>query len=521
MGKSRVLGAFLIIVALLVMLIPAAEADAETSASAFRIKRGELVKYTGKDAVVTVPGTVTVIGKSAFENNTYVEKIILPDSVEQIKAYAFWGCDNLRTVTLGKGLASIGDFAFTNCTGLETMTLPETVHSIGIQAFSECKRFEDITIPPQVVEIREDSFDGDYLLNIHCEEGSYADKYAKLFYERQKKMSVYGNTNGIGSSGTETGDQIIKLPSTIPADGVYSGADVQPQTGDNSGQTGSGSVQDVPGTVVGSSHIVANQAFVFMQNSDMSVRNGNDGKEDSASYTAGDVANMAESEVHQGLIPERTHYRDETCTSVSFAENVKEIGQFAYARSGLQEARFSDGLERIDYAAFYHCDGLTEVVLPGTVTSVEAKAFAHTAWVDRFLAGQGPSESDFLISGGVLIAYRGSAQEVQVPDGVRVIAGEAFADHKEISRIELPASLQTINDRAFAGCHIMDIQYEGDVFSEDVLEESVQLQSLAVNSTGTETAGLTDGRGVPAVFVWCISAVCFLGGVFCIFKGKV
>ena len=131
MGKSRVLGAFLIIVALLVMLIPAAEADAETSASAFSIKRGELVKYTGKDAVVTVPDTVTVIGKSAFENNTYVEKIILPDSVEQIKAYAFWGCDNLRTVTLGKGLASIGDFAFTNCTGLEKMTLPETVHSIG------------------------------------------------------------------------------------------------------------------------------------------------------------------------------------------------------------------------------------------------------------------------------------------------------------------------------------------------------------------------------------------------------
>lgn len=510
MRKWRIIGAFLIIMALLVMLIPAAEADAETSTSAFSIKRGELVKYSGSDRIVTVPNTVTSIGKSAFENNTYVQKIILPDTVEEIKAYAFWGCDNLKTVTLGKGLSSIGDFAFTNCTGLETMTIPANVHSIGIQAFSECLRFEDITIPPQVVDIREDAFDGDYLLNIHCDEGSYADKYAKAFYERQKKMTVYGGTagNGTVSSGNGSSQSSVK----VPADGVYSGADVQQSVTDTeSGMT----TVDTPGTVIGSTKIVANQAFVFMQGAPIMTGSGNDVQ----SYTAGDVSSTGQGGIQRESISERAHYRDEAIDRVVFAETVQEIGNFAYARSGLQEAVFNNGLQKIGYAAFYHCDDLSEIVLPDSVNSVEAKAFAHTPWVDGFLAGTG--DSDFLVSGGVLVSYRGDEAEVTVPEGVRVIAGEAFADHTEIQRIILPSSLQTINDRAFAGCNIMDIRYEGDKLSGEVLEESVRMQSLAGPGTNSATEGVVGAPKSTRIWIWVVAAVLFLGGVVCIFRDKI
>lgn len=531
MSKRRVFGAFLIIAALLVMLIPAAGADAATSASAFTIQSGELTKYNGKDKTVTVPDTVISIGKGAFENNTYVEKIILPDSVEQIKAYAFWGCDNLRTVTLGKGLSTVGDFAFTNCTGLENMTIPENVHSIGIQAFSECKRFEDITIPPQVVDIRDDAFDGDYLLNIHCETGSYADKYAKSFYDRQKKMSVYGSVPGELSTGGSTADhnaingtdsQITVRPGQVPADGVYSGADVVDTQTDDQNTVG----QETPGTVIGSTHIVANQAVVMMQGADISVVSGDAGNTDGTSYVAGDVANVMESALQQGKIPERAHYRDDAFTSANFTDDVKEIGQFAYARSGLQQVTFADGLEKIGYAAFYHCDSLKDVRLPESVNSVEAKAFAHSAWVEEFLSAPTNAEdinSDFLISGGVLVAYRGEAQEVKVPDGVRVIAGEAFADHKEINKIILPASLQTINDRAFAGCQIMDIQYDGSIFSEDALEQSVVLQSLTgPNEASVEILSQTvGGRSIPVVFLYVLAALLFLGGVYCVLRERI
>ena len=71
------------------MLLPAAEADAETTASDFVIKDGKLENYKGKDVNVTIPDDVKTIGAKAFAGNTTIEKITLSDSVKQIEAYAF------------------------------------------------------------------------------------------------------------------------------------------------------------------------------------------------------------------------------------------------------------------------------------------------------------------------------------------------------------------------------------------------------------------------------------------------
>ena len=56
------------------------------------------------------------------------------------------------------------------------------------------------------------------------------------------------------------------------------------------------------------------------------------------------------------------------------------------------------------------------------------------------------------MTGGVLVAYRGDSKEVAVPEGVRVIAGEAFRGHTEMERVALPDSLLVIGEGAFEGC---------------------------------------------------------------------
>lgn len=515
MNKKRFLGAFLIITALIVMLLPAAEADAETSASAFTIESGELVKYNGADKTVSVPKTVTSIGESAFENNIVVEKIILPNSVKQIKAYAFWGCENLKTVTLGKGLSEIGDFAFTNCGGLQSMTIPNNVRSIGIQAFAECRRFENITIPPEVTNIREDAFDGDYLLDIHCETGSYADTYAQDFYERQKNMTVYDSSDS-GSTG-ESPDK----PQNPSADGVYSGADLYPAQQD-------GASHENAGELMGSTKVVGNQAVVLMQSAQLPVHGSGAGSGSADPAGSGNAASgdsVAAGEENPWKISERSHYRDENFTQTTLAEGVREIGRFAYARSGLTSIVLPDGLERIDYAAFYHCDNLTSAELPESVNSVEAKAFAHTAWVENFLNGSaadgeadGAGENgDFLISGGVLVAYRGDDEEVTVPEGVRVIAGEVFSDHPKMRKISIPDSVQYIDEDAFLGCALEEVEYGGSVFSEDTIKEfEEQFSESLISFASMSAAPETGGRSFP--FTWIIAAVMLTGGCVCVFQ---
>ena len=110
--KKRIFGVLMIVAALIIMQLPVSEADAATSASDFVIQAGTLLKYRGFEKDVTIPGTVEVISKDAFEQNTNIESVFIPNSVKRIEPYAFWWCDNLHTVTLGTGLTEVGDYAF-------------------------------------------------------------------------------------------------------------------------------------------------------------------------------------------------------------------------------------------------------------------------------------------------------------------------------------------------------------------------------------------------------------------------
>ena len=57
------------------------------------------------------------------------------------------------------GVVAIGDHAFDNCKHLESINIPDSVTSIGASAFKNCGN-----------------------LTINCNQGSYAEEYAKKNY---------------------------------------------------------------------------------------------------------------------------------------------------------------------------------------------------------------------------------------------------------------------------------------------------------------------------------------------------
>ena len=90
--------------------------------------------YTGTTAVPVIPGVlggriVREIDPSAFQNNTNLTSVVIPDSVVTIGNSAFSGNTSLTSVVLGRNVTNIGANAFWN-TRLTEITIPDAVTTI-------------------------------------------------------------------------------------------------------------------------------------------------------------------------------------------------------------------------------------------------------------------------------------------------------------------------------------------------------------------------------------------------------
>ena len=414
----------LAVTALILTHLPVSEADAAASASDFQTQGSTLVKYRGTEERVTIPDTVEVVGESAFENNQKVQFVVIPKSVKRLDAYVFWGCNNLEEVVLGKGLTAVDEYSFAGCTGLKQITIPENIQSIDAQAFAGCVNLTDIYIPATVTGIAEDAFLNCDNVTIHADEGSVAAQFAQKLAEQKNRDPL-----------------VTAAPVQTPT--AVSRPDTQATTEPVSTATPAPAATPVPGNVLGSTIIVGNHALVMVHPGEEKVQQGY--TEPEAGQETGEEQDIT-AETENGKIPEWMYYRNQSVSAVTIPEGTTEIGRFAFSRSSLRTVTIPEGVTVIDYAAFYHCDNLDNVILPDTVNTVGAKAFTHTGWMDDF---EENSMDDFLISGDILVAYKGNLPEIVIPDGVRVIAEEAFRNHTELKKVHLPASVTDIGNDAF------------------------------------------------------------------------
>ncbi len=414
----------LAVTALILTHLPVSEADAAASASDFQTQGSTLVKYRGTEERVTIPDTVEVVGESAFENNQKVQFVVIPKSVKRLDAYVFWGCNNLEEVVLGKGLTAVDEYSFAGCTGLKQITIPENIQSIDAQAFAGCVNLTDIYIPATVTGIAEDAFLNCDNVTIHADEGSVAAQFSQKLAEQKNRDPL-----------------VTAAPVQTPT--AVSRPDTQATTEPVSTATPAPVATPVPGNVLGSTIIVGNHALVMVHPGEEKVQQGY--TEPEAGQETGEEQDIT-AETENGKIPEWMYYRNQSVSAVTIPEGTTEIGRFAFSRSSLRTVTIPEGVTTIDYAAFYHCDNLDNVILPDTVNTVGAKAFTHTGWMDDF---EENSMDDFLISGDILVAYKGNLPEVVIPDGVRVIAEEAFRNHTELKKVHLPASVTDIGNDAF------------------------------------------------------------------------
>lgn len=104
------------------------------------------------DTIAEVP--VGKIKKMAFYDLP-CKKITLPDSVTRIGRTAFMNCDKLEAIELGSGLTYIGAMAFQGCKALETVTFPDSLVTIKGTLFFGCDLLKEVYVPASATEIED------------------------------------------------------------------------------------------------------------------------------------------------------------------------------------------------------------------------------------------------------------------------------------------------------------------------------------------------------------------------------
>lgn len=89
--------------------------------------------------------TVQFVGRYSFIRNQSIVSVVFPSSVENIDAYAFYGCCNLRFIRFKKysKLRVIGNHSFRS-TAVESVDIPANVEEIDNYAFDECNNLRSI-----------------------------------------------------------------------------------------------------------------------------------------------------------------------------------------------------------------------------------------------------------------------------------------------------------------------------------------------------------------------------------------
>ena len=109
---------------------------------------------------VTISNKTTYLGIGCFSGCGNLLEVVIPNSVTKMEDLIFYNCSGLKSVFIGDNVTEIGYYAFNNCSDLIEVKMGDGVTSIGESAFHGCKNLMNIKLPNSIVSIGESAFFG-------------------------------------------------------------------------------------------------------------------------------------------------------------------------------------------------------------------------------------------------------------------------------------------------------------------------------------------------------------------------
>lgn len=348
--------------------------------------------YIGDNTItkVVIPEGVKKIDAYAFANLTALEEIVLPSTMESIEYGAFIGCTSLKKITFSgennliivnqhafencdlrgtldlSSVCVVSDYAFAGNQKLESVKFPETLLSVGQYAFAGCRNLSSVSIAAKKVKYGAYAFTGCRSLKEFTVNSAVLPE--GMFYEckEMKKVTIGADVKDIGAFAFRDtkiseftvagGNKTYKTGVSdciISSDGTKLIAVAPSVSGEfTAAKCGNGV------TVIGKGAFSHNQAItsVVLPNVVSVGDYGLASNKNLSSVTLGKLESIGSYGLFESSITVLPDITAET-----------EIGKYAFSYTMLTAVNIPDGAV-IGEGAFSECSALTEVVIGNGVT---------------------------------------------------------------------------------------------------------------------------------------------------------
>ena len=424
---------------------------------------------------ITIPDSVTSIGKKSFTWCKNLTTLNLGSNVTTIGADAFWGCQYLKSVTIPDSVTNIGDSAFRQCTYLTSIIIGDNVTTIGHHAFYACSNLTSITIPQNVTSIGDSAFEScTKLAKVNWNATSVEDftSSSNIFY-----LAGRGTSSGVPQGpGIEIvfGNNVKKIPAYLFHD---NDSLLGPQLT----------------SVIFSNSIESISDYAFYDCEGLTSITIPDSVKHigkfAFSYCSGLTSITIPDSVE--IIDDSAFYYCKKLVVVRFGNSVLSIGESAFRDcTNLMSVIIPDSVRIIDFRAFEGCTSLNSITIPDDVIHIGQNAFSYTGYYNN----EGNWENNVLYIGNHLIKARSSLTEsfYVVKEGTKSICEYSFYFCDNITSVTIPNSVAFIGFQAFnkqsitAACSSYAMQYAKDNnINISVIPTSHQLSNWIIDDYAT------------------------------------
>lgn len=423
-----------------------ATAEQKDSWLKIRVSGGEFILSrcsTKAYGEVVIPEGVKRIDDEAFSSCVNVTSVVIPQSVLGIGKRVFDWCYNLESIIVAEGNArydsrencnaiietesgtliagckdtiitdsvtGIGEYAFFCRFYLSSVTFPEKVSHIDDGAFQGCDGLESVTIPGNVKSVGVAAFSGCLnLVSVSLNDGMMSIGEAAFSgCERLKSIEIPGSVTNIGN-------------------GAFSGCNITSITvaSDNTTYDSRGNCNAIIETA--SNTLIAGCGNTVIPESVTGI---------------GDAAFSCCNGIEKVKIP----------------KNVKSIGELAFVNCrNLVSVHIPDGVTTIGANAFAGYSDIKSISIPASVTSIGENAFNVGSGLKTIKVAAGNKKYDSRNNCNAIIETKSGTlltgcNRTVIPEGVKIIAQEAFSGCKDLKDVIIPDSVTSIGNSAFQLC---------------------------------------------------------------------